>query len=96
MTLRCCLPLAFALCCASAQTDEPHAIVDGKPVSLSDVQALMGSMPPQLQKNADELFRYYGFLNRMAAKGEAISWTNGAATRSNSKSRANRYWRILA
>lgn len=72
MKLRRCLllPILAALS-AHAQPGEPHAVVNGKPVALSDLEGLFGSLPPQLRSNPEQIFRYYGFLDRMASKGEA-------------------------
>jgi parvulin-like peptidyl-prolyl isomerase len=53
-----------------AQTEDPHAVVNGKPVALSDLQGLAGALPPQLRDKPVEVFRYYGFLDRMAEKAE--------------------------
>src|SRR5579872_5588168 len=63
--------LILAAAGAYGQADEPHAVVNGKPVSMSDLEGLVGAMPPQLRGNPEELFRYYGVLDRLAAKAEA-------------------------
>jgi peptidyl-prolyl cis-trans isomerase C len=71
MDFRPCLPLLIlAVFGAHAQTDEPRAVVNGKTVALSDLEGMFGSLPPQLRSNPEQIFRYYGFLDRMAAKGE--------------------------
>jgi foldase protein PrsA len=64
---RCMLLLISAALCAQAQS----AVVNGKSVSLSDVQRLMGAMPPELRGNPEEIYRYYGFIDRLAAKAES-------------------------
>jgi hypothetical protein len=56
---------------AQTQDSDPHAVVNGKPVSLSEIEGLVGAMPPQLRGNPEQLFRYYGFIERLAAKAEA-------------------------
>ena len=43
----------------------------GKTVSLSDLESLYGNLPPQIRNSPEAIFRYYGFLDKMAAKGEA-------------------------
>ncbi len=40
-------------------------------MSLSDLESLYGSLPPQIRNSPEAIFRYYGFLDKMAAKGEA-------------------------
>jgi parvulin-like peptidyl-prolyl isomerase len=61
----------FAVSGAYAQATEPRAVVNGKTVFLSDLEGLYGQLPPELRNNPDQMFRYYGFLDLMAAKGEA-------------------------
>jgi len=56
---------------AYTQPNEPRAVVNGKTVSLSYLEPLYGSIPPQMRNNPEFIFRTYGFLDRMAAKGEA-------------------------
>jgi parvulin-like peptidyl-prolyl isomerase len=68
---RCFVLLFLAAFWAQAQPDEPRAVVNGKPVSLSELEPLFGSLPPELRSNPEQIFLYYGFLDRMAAKGEA-------------------------
>jgi len=64
---RCTFLLILAVCAGAAQT----AVVNGKTVSLADLQNLAEALPQQLRDKPDEVFRYYGFVDRMAAKGEA-------------------------
>src|SRR5581483_1098894 len=56
---------------AQSQPEEPHAVVNGKQVSLSDVQGLMDDKMPPDMRNPDGLFHYYGFIDKLAAKAEA-------------------------
>src|SRR4051812_18725351 len=69
------LPLlaATALLCAQTATD-PKAVVNGKTVAVSDIDSLLGDAPPEartkLLGNPDELFRYYGFIDKMADMAE--------------------------
>ena len=65
------LILVFAVFAAYGQPNDPRALVNGKTVFLSDLEGLYGQLPPELQKNPEQMFRYYGFLDLMAAKGEA-------------------------
>ena len=65
------LILVSAVSVAYGQANEPRALVNGRTVFLSDLEGLYGQLPPELQKNPEQIFRYYGFLDLMAAKGEA-------------------------
>ncbi|MDR3700131.1 MAG: peptidylprolyl isomerase [Candidatus Sulfopaludibacter sp.] len=65
------LILTLAASGAYAQANEPRAVVNGKTVFLSELEGLYGQLPPELQNNPEQMFRYYGFLDLMAAKGEA-------------------------
>ena len=61
----------FAVFAVHAQPDMPRAVVNGKNMSFSDVEPLVGTLPPELQKDPEQVFRTYGFLELMAAKGDA-------------------------
>jgi len=68
--------LLLAACTLCAQgLPENHAIVNGKPVTMSQLESLLGPAPPELRtkvmQNPDELFQYYGFMDRLAALAEA-------------------------
>ncbi len=57
------------------QPSEVVAIVDGKPVTAGALQAILGSVPPQMQQQAAQnqrmLLQQYGVLRRLAAEAEA-------------------------
>jgi peptidyl-prolyl cis-trans isomerase C len=61
----------MASAAAFAQT---VAIVNGKPVTAAQVEALKASLPPELAmmvgRDPDELLRYYGYMSRMAELAE--------------------------
>ncbi len=50
------------------------AIVNGKPVTASQLEALKASLPPELGpmlgRDPEELLRYYGYMSRMAELAE--------------------------
>ena len=64
---RCLFILSMAACSSFAQT----AVVNGKSVSLNDLQPLVGGLPQQLRDQPTEVFRYYGLIDRLAARAEA-------------------------
>ncbi len=48
----------------------PRAQVNGKMMAFSDVEPLMGTLPPGASRDPEAVFRTYGFLDLMATKGE--------------------------
>ena len=70
--IRCqVLLLALSSAAAYAQT---VAIVNGKPVTAAQVEALKANLPPELAamvgRDPEELLRYYGYMSRMAEQAE--------------------------
>jgi PPIC-type PPIASE domain len=65
------LSLAMASAAAFGQT---VAIVNGKPVTAAQLEALKANLPPELgammARDPDELLRYYGYMSRMAELAE--------------------------
>lgn len=64
------LLLILAVIALHTQPDMPRAVVNGKNMTLADVEPLVGKLPAELQKSPEMVFRTYGFMDLMAAKGE--------------------------
>jgi parvulin-like peptidyl-prolyl isomerase len=64
------LAVLFSALALHAQT---VAVVNGKPVTESELEAFKATIPPELRvvmRNPDSLLRYYGFISRMAELAE--------------------------
>jgi PPIC-type PPIASE domain len=69
-------------CASTAASQERHPIVNGKPVSESELAAVLKLAPAELSsvlsKNPDELLRYYGLVDRLAGLAEKANLPSGS------------------